>query len=262
MKLDWSARGWARIYALTALGTVTCIAFAFAFDSYSFTTGTWAWGSDPINNLLIPLLLAPPFFFFLLNKMRKLAIAHQELLTIASTDALTSLLNRRAFTAMVDVYLRRTEEASTPSNGALLVIDVDHFKAINDSFGHDSGDEALKLIASTIAATVRETDLVGRMGGEEFCVFMPGQSSEHARVLAERIRSAINEAAFIARGQRHRLSVSVGGVVFDHGAPFRELYRGADEQLYSAKRTGRNCVELRTFIPNAAIHQGGGALWS
>jgi diguanylate cyclase len=252
MKLDWSARGRARVYAFTVLGTAACIAFAFAFDSYSFATGTWQWGSDPINNLLIPLFLALPFFFFLLSKMRQLAIAHNELMTIATTDSLTSLLNRRAFTEMVNTYLQRFEQASASSQGALLVVDVDNFKVINDNFGHDTGDEALKLIATTISSVVRKTDLVGRMGGEEFCVFIPGQSHEHIRAAAERIRAAIDVAAFIARGQRHHLSVSVGGVIFDRGASFGDLYRGADERLYCAKRMGRNRVELRTFGSTAA----------
>ncbi len=79
MKLDWSPRGWVRTFALTVLGTVACMAFAFAFDSYSFSTGTWRWGSDPFNNFLIPALIAPPFFLFLLNNMRHLVIAHDEL---------------------------------------------------------------------------------------------------------------------------------------------------------------------------------------
>ena len=106
MEPDWSAKGRARIIALTALGTVICIGFSFAFDSYSLVDGTWRWGSDPLNNLIIPLLLAPPFFYFLLSKMRQLSIAHHELMTIASTDSLTSLLNRRAFTEMVEGYLK------------------------------------------------------------------------------------------------------------------------------------------------------------
>ena len=254
MKLDWSAKGWARVYALTALGTAACIAFSFAFDSYSFLSGTWQWGSDPINNLLIPLLIAPPFFFLLLNKMRLLAIAHQELMTLATTDALTSLLNRRAFTAMVDAYLKRAEEAATPSSGALLVIDVDHFKTVNDRFGHDGGDEALKLVAATISAAVRNTDLVGRLGGEEFGVFLPQQSSERVSAVAERIRSAVNETPFDTRGQRHYLSISIGGVVFERGASFRDLYQGADERLYYVKKTGRNRVELCTYSVEATIH--------
>jgi diguanylate cyclase len=253
MKLDWSARGRVRVYALTVLGTALCIGFSFAFDSYSFATRTWRWGADPLNNFMIPLLLGLPFFFFLLNKMRQLAIAHHELFTLATTDSLTALLNRRAFTEMVNGYLKKAGAASSPVRGALLAIDVDHFKMINDRFGHDSGDEALKLIAATISSNVRDTDLVGRMGGEEFCVFTPGQLPEQIHVLAERLRLAISEAAFVARGQRHRLSVSVGGVFFDHDASFAELYRGADERLYCAKRTGRNRVELGAFKPSAAM---------
>jgi diguanylate cyclase len=253
MKLDWSPTGRARLYAFTVLGTAACIAFAYAFDGFSFRTGEWRWGAEPVNNFLIPLLIAPPFFFFLLNQMRQLAIAHRELLTIASTDSLTSLLNRRAFKEIVEEHLKRGGGSSPPAHGALLLIDVDHFKAVNDRFGHDGGDEALKLIASTISAAVRDTDLVARIGGEEFCVFIPGQSPADIRNLAERIRSAVSEMAFVAQGEHHPLSVSVGGVVFEREASFSDLYRGADERLYCAKRTGRNRVELRTVTSEAGL---------
>lgn len=245
MELDWSARGRARVFAVTAVGTLACIAFAFAFDGYSFATGTWRWGVKPINNLVIPLVLAPPFFFILLSKMRQLAIAHHELMTIAATDSLTSLLNRRAFTEMVDGYLKRVEEASEDFPDGLLLIDVDNFKSVNDSYGHDKGDEALVLIARTISENVRETDLVGRIGGEEFGVFIPAQSPDRISAVAERIRSAVNGAAFVPNGHRHELTVSVGGVIVEKNLPFADLYRGADEKLYFAKRNGRNRVELR-----------------
>lgn len=253
MKIDWSSRGRPRIYAITVLGTAICIAVAFVFDSYTPSTGTWEWGSDPWNNVIIPLLLAPPFFFLLLSKMRELAIAHQELMSVASTDSLTALLNRRAFTEMVDGYLKRVEQANGPPRGALLVIDVDHFKSINDSFGHESGDEALKLIAGTITANVRDTDLVGRIGGEEFCVFIPGQTPDRVVTAAERIRAAVNEAEFVANGERRTLTVSVGGITFDRAAPFSDLYRMADQYLYDAKRNGRNRVELAPFDANPDI---------
>jgi diguanylate cyclase len=251
--MDWSATGWARVYVFTALGTVVCIVFAFAFDSYSFSRGTWQFSDNAINNLLIPMLIAPPFFFVLLNKMRQLAIAHRELLTVAMTDGLTHLLNRRAFTEMVDGYLKRAKAAKAPSYGALLAIDVDHFKVINDNFGHDIGDEALKQIARTINSAVRDTDIVGRVGGEEFCVFIPGQSPESVRVVAERIRSAISDTAFDARGQPHHLSVSIGGVIFNRNTTFDDLYRYADEWLYRAKNAGRNRVELRSFSPEPVL---------
>ena len=249
MKVDWSARGRARVWALMALGTLVCVAVAFAVDSYDVATGGWRWGSDPINNFVIPVLLAPPFFFLLLDKMRQLAIAHNELMTVAATDGLTSLLNRRAFTELVDGYLKRVEESERQTSGALLVIDVDHFKVVNDRFGHQMGDEALKLIARTIREAVRDTDLVGRIGGEEFCVFMPGQAPENASALAERIRLAVTETEFAPGGSRHVLSISVGGVAFDQVFPFSDLYRSADERLYAAKHNGRNRVEFMLQAP-------------
>lgn len=251
MRIDWSARGRARIYVVTAAGTAICIALAFLFDSYSIASGEWRWGGDPINNFLIPLLIAPPFFLLFMTKLRELAIAHHELMTIAMTDSLTSLLNRRAFTEMVDAYLKRVARSPNPSHDGLLLIDVDHFKQVNDRYGHENGDQALSLIANTIIANVRETDLVGRMGGEEFGVLLPSQSEERISAVAERIRGAVAEAYFAPAGAPHALSVSVGGVMFSQGFTFIELYRSADELLYVAKRNGRNRVELTTVAPAA-----------
>lgn len=242
--LDWSARGRARVYTFAALGTLACIVLAFTFDSFSFETLSWRWGTDPTNDILIPLLIAPPFFLFLLGKLRQLAIAQHELMTIASTDVLTSLLNRRAFTAMVDGYLDRVEQDAANRRGALLVVDVDYFKTVNDQFGHDRGDEALKVIAGSIKQAVRDIDLVGRMGGEEFCVFLPGLDADRSAGVAERIRRAVNEASFVVDGQPYRLSVSVGGATFADRADFSSLYRCADQWLYFAKEHGRNRVEI------------------
>ena len=126
----------------------------------------------------------------------------------------------------------------------MLVIDVDHFKRINDSFGHDSGDEALKVIAETIRGAVRDIDLVGRIGGEEFSVFLPGTDPNRTLAVAERIRAAISAAEFSPTGSRVGLSVSVGGATFADAASFGELFRRADQRLYAAKLNGRNRVEI------------------
>ncbi|GLS33534.1 diguanylate cyclase (GGDEF) domain-containing protein [Mesorhizobium albiziae] len=244
-RFDFSPRGRARVLLLTFLGTICCIAVAFTVDSYSIENNSWRWGDRPLNNLVIPLILAPPFFYFLLNKLRELAIAHQELLVVSATDSLTSCLNRRAFTALVDSYLQRFADRQTNAESALLVIDVDHFKAVNDRFGHDLGDEALKIIAKTIRDEVRERDFVGRLGGEEFCVFLPGFGLASTAIVAERIRAAVNRAEFAPTGEQYTLSVSVGGVTFKRTVLYSELYRQADRWLYSAKRNGRNRVEIQ-----------------
>ncbi|MGV8952760.1 MAG: GGDEF domain-containing protein [Cypionkella sp.] len=231
---------------LTIAGTALCMVAAVAIDSFSWSTGTWRWGSDPWNNFLIPGLVAPPLLFALLSQMRQLALAHRELLTVASTDSLTNVLNRRAYTAIVEGYLAALDGQTR--DGALLVIDVDFFKAVNDRFGHDKGDEALALIASTIKTTLRPGDIVARMGGEEFSVFLPRTTLDDARAAGERIRREIAAHALDVSGQAVGLTASIGGIVFPETAPFLELYRAADQQMYLAKRRGRNQVAIDTRL--------------
>ena len=259
--IDWSPCGWARVIAVTTVGTLVCIAVAFLIDSYSFESGLWRLGNRPINNVIIPLVLAPPFFIFLLTRMRQLAIAQHELMNVAATDGLTSCLNRRAFTAMVDGYLARVAQHQERRSGALLLLDVDHFKLVNDQFGHDRGDEALKLIVRVISEVVRDIDLVGRMGGEEFGVFLPGVAPNATAAAAERIRLAVANADFRPDGQPYTLSASIGGTNFNGHATFTELYRVADQRLYSAKRHGRNRIEIEPpaghpamTTPSIALH--------
>ncbi|WP_348063276.1 GGDEF domain-containing protein [Devosia sp.] len=243
-RLDFSKQGRARVYFLTFAGTLFCIAVALAFDNFSFETMQWRWAAAPINDVLIPLILAPPFFWFLLTKLRELAIAHQELISLSATDSLTLVLNRRAFTAVVEGYLERLAVLQTRSDGALLVIDVDNFKSVNDTFGHHVGDEALRLIASTIQGAVREGDVVGRIGGEEFGVFLPGVSLDLTKDLSERIRQRVHQSHFAPNGRAYPLTVSLGGTAFSRKTSFGELYRTADERLYAAKHGGRNRVDI------------------
>lgn len=251
-RLDFSARGKPRVYLLTAVGTLFCILAAFAIDSYSFDTGVWRWGGEPLKNLVIPLLLAPPLLFLLLSKLRELSIAHEELINVASTDALTACLNRRAFTALVEGYMERFERQRDCMTGALLVLDVDHFKAVNDNFGHDQGDQALRLVADTIKASVREVDLVGRLGGEEFAVFLASLDPARTALVAERIRAAVRSAEFAPHGRAYQLSISVGGATFDRRATFADLYRMADQRLYAAKHAGRDRVDITPYVQDIA----------
>ena len=244
--LDMSAQGKGRVVVLTVLGTLCCIAVALVFDSYNFETGHWSLQESWKNNIIIPLLLAPGFFSLLLIKLRELAIAHEELMVVATVDSLTSCLTRRAFVALVDGYMERIRQEAPPT-GALLVIDVDHFKRVNDRFGHDNGDEALKSVASAIKQNVRDIDLVGRMGGEEFGVFLPGLNPTISVKVAERIRQSVSSVEFRPKGEEWTLSVSVGGTTFAEQADFAELFRQADERLYEAKRSGRNRVEFAPF---------------
>ena len=246
LQLNRSVRTWRQIAVLTLAGTLLCILVAFAIDSYSLEDHMFRWGNEPMKNVIIPLVLAPPIFVLLLSRMRALAIAHEQMEIIASTDGLTDCLTRRAFTTLVDAYLERVDREHNARRGALLVIDVDNFKAVNDHYGHQNGDEALKMIAGNIKSSLRELDLVGRMGGEEFSVFLPGAAPDAARRVAERIRASVNKTLFTPQGAPVALSVSVGGTSFRTQTSFSDLYRMADQQLYSAKSAGRNRVIFRS----------------
>lgn len=244
-KFDRSALGRTRVVLGTIGITLACIAVALGVDSFNWPTLTPDQQFRAILlDVALPLLLAVPLSYFLLSKLRQLAIAHWQLSVHAATDSLTSVLNRGAFTALVEAYLDEVKSSERDTKGALLIIDADNFKAINDRYGHDKGDDALRLIAGSVSGVLRSVDLVGRIGGEEFGVFLPGSSPISAEAVAERIRLTINGAEFLPEGKQHRLSVSIGGAAFDRRLPYRELFRVADQQLYLAKENGRNRVSV------------------
>jgi diguanylate cyclase (GGDEF)-like protein len=159
---------------------------------------------------------------------------------LAMTDELTGVPNRRAVLGRLDPLLRR--EAPEPC--AILIVDIDYFKSINDQLGHSTGDEVLKVVAATVSAAVKEPAFFGRLGGEEFLIALPGTGLHAARAMAETFCEMI-EAIDTARwfGDRRRITCSIGVAVSVPGrdTPSTMLQR-ADAALYSAKRGGRNCV--------------------
>lgn len=240
---DFSARGWGRVILVTLLGTLVCVLAALFVDSFTFPQlDDDARYRAIMVDIFLPIALAAPMLMFLMTKLRELAIAKHDLTILASTDGLTQMLNRGAFTLVVDTYLAKIRVAQLSVPAALLVVDVDHFKTINDRFGHARGDLALKLIALSIKASVREVDIVGRIGGEEFGVFLPGSSQADALCIAERIRASVSELDFQPQGNPEALSVSVGGASFVRHIAFDDLFHHADQRLYAAKAQGRNRV--------------------
>jgi diguanylate cyclase (GGDEF)-like protein len=251
-RIDWSSRGRARVVFWTIFGSACCMAIALAVDYTNFAQLRGERLTRALlQNTLLPLILAAPAIYLLTNKIRQLAIAQYELSVVAATDSLTSVLNRGAFTMLVDAYLSQTRMRDNEIRGALLVVDADHFKTVNDRFGHDQGDVALKIIAHSIRDVLRGADIVGRLGGEEFGVFLPGSDGDQATSIAERIRGTIADADFVPDGARRPLSVSVGGAVFERRIEWTELYRIADRQLYAAKDAGRNRVVMG-YVPQYA----------
>jgi two-component system cell cycle response regulator len=162
---------------------------------------------------------------------------------LASTDALTGLLNRRAFSERIEKARAASDNNLFPMS--MLLLDVDHFKKVNDTLGHDAGDAVLQGVARVLSGIARRSDFVARWGGEEFVVALTQTAETGARIAAERVRRAIAEARYILpSGVEHRATASVG-LASAEGPDwqFDDLLGRADKAMYSAKHRGRNRVE-------------------
>lgn len=155
-------------------------------------------------------------------------------------DLLTGLRNRRAFEADIDDLLDRARHDDVPAS--LVVADIDHFKQVNDLWGHQAGDQAIANFGKLIQTMVRDVDIVGRIGGEEFCILIWNCPENSAHKLAERIRHAFAQMAHDGISENIHLTASFGVTEWRSGEPYRKLFARADSYLYDAKENGRNKV--------------------
>ena len=177
---------------------------------------------------------------FVVMVMAKERVAHVHK-TAAMTDLLTGLFNRRAFLEASDRLVAGCGRKSQPVN--VLVFDLDHFKSINDRFGHAVGDEALRVFANTASANMRVSDVIGRLGGEEFAAILPGTVAD-ATMVAERLRVAFQVAAIEIAGHAIGATVSIGIATAVAPVLVDDLLAQADAALYRAKSNGRNRIEI------------------
>lgn len=184
-----------------------------------------------------------PFCMLALSLIGRLKRMQDELITLAATDMLTGLNNRRAFYEKV---------TAIPEGAAcvLMIIDVDHFKRVNDTFGHGIGDRCLQQVAAHLSISIRERDILARIGGEEFAVVLVGAD----RAIAERIGGRLVEGVNFATPPDATISVtlSIGAVILANTSPIEEYMRHADEALYVAKSTGRGRMILSGQVVPAA----------
>ncbi|HKP77211.1 MAG TPA: GGDEF domain-containing protein, partial [Longimicrobiaceae bacterium] len=170
----------------------------------------------------------------------------RRLRTMAMTDELTRIPNRRALLQIADARVAAARQGARPLS--VLALDVDHFKRINDSFGHEVGDRVLARVAEVCRGALRRDDVIGRTGGEEFVVVMPGADARVAVEVAERLRAAVEREPWAGVADALRVTVSVGAAEWSPGDDFAAVARRADDSLYRAKELGRNRTELASVV--------------
>jgi diguanylate cyclase len=229
-------RGWDRrdLKALLMLGVLQTAALLPATlwpdGNFQVVPSTFVLGTLGLNALIA--LLVGSF----IERERIMLAGEQHLHELAHTDQLTGLHNRRTIIAAF-------ESRSAGSEGqALLMIDVDHFKSINDAHGHAAGDQVLRHIAGQLRNCIRSSDIAGRVGGEEFAVLLTASSLEEAAAAAERLRHAIERHRVHIHQLAIPVTVSIGVTWWRGSANFQEQFQAADKALYHAKRLGRNRV--------------------
>jgi len=185
---------------------------------------------------------------------------HTHTLKLATTDALTGLLNRHALEDSIKIEQQRAQRYGRDIS--LMLLDIDHFKKVNDIYGHIAGDAVLKIMAAVLTQQARNIDSVARFGGEEFVIILPETDGRGARVMAERIRKAVSGIAFeLPDGHEIGVTVSIGVACFPGGIGNLEaILDRADQALYQAKNTGRNRVFLYQELLQAELERNPGRL--
>jgi diguanylate cyclase (GGDEF)-like protein len=197
-----------------------------------------------INVVAGTVVLALLLYQWLPEAVREWAKSQQrtrDLEKLAAIDPLTGISNRRQFESLARAELGRSQRYMRPLS--LLMIDIDHFKQVNDRFGHEAGDRVLKFLANVLISAKRASDVVGRIGGEEFAILLPETSKEAALVIAERLRQLAQTCAPAIAGEKLDVTISIGVAAASiRTSGMETLCRQADQALYEAKRSGRNRV--------------------
>lgn len=187
------------------------------------------------------------------KKQRELADAYARLEQLAVTDQITGLYNRHYFFTVVQHFFEEARRYGLPLS--CFMLDIDYFKSVNDHYGHMFGDHVLRVVSERLKANTRRSDLLARYGGEEFIMVAPSTDLRTARVLAERLRTAVEREPFTLGNATANVTISVGvsGTELVQKGPFDYLLDSADQALYLAKHSGRNrCV---VYTPSAASNR-------
>lgn len=214
--------------------------YVLALDSVNPVEHLTAWNLNELTFLACMLsVLAINFGFIAMVNEKLVELLEQS----TKLDWLTGILNRKNLEKNAEIMAAQTLKFK--QSHAMLLMDLDKFKSINDTYGHLFGDQVIQVFADLIKDNVREIDLIGRYGGEEFCVLMPNSTESEALILAERIRQKYEATPILYNGEAFKFTVSIG--VCDSnkaGMYFKNMFSAADQSLYVAKSSGRNQVAI------------------
>ncbi len=238
------------IIRIGRIGSVVAITLLSIALSVSITVSSLLAVGEPVTVTLIgiailaPALIAPSMTWYVMGLLFRIHRLELEQRQLATYDPLTGVMARRSFFESCETLIhqcRRHDKAL-----ALAIIDLDDFKQINDSLGHGAGDAVLKAFAQRVSAILRQSDLIGRVGGEEFAVAMYETRIEESQIALEKIRRAVEEGQVLYAGAVIRYTISIGVADYNPGCceEIDALMRRADNALYAAKRAGKNRIVL------------------
>jgi diguanylate cyclase (GGDEF)-like protein len=223
---------WAFTALLTAFAVMLPLAIVWTVLSLSPANFSGAFiASGMIIAGMVPLVITPPIAYIMLDMIR------------TQTDMIRRVDARIMFDMMTGLYNRNhflDNMRASQANGPIMIVDADHFKAINDSFGHAVGDEALRILANVVKGCVGAKGMVGRLGGEEFGIFMPGKSKAEGQAMANAICEAVRQLHPLIAGKSVKLTVSIGCAQHRAAKVIGHSLKLADDLLYRAKAEGRD----------------------
>jgi len=192
--------------------------------------------SGRISSFISPLILAPVFSWFFIGQLFKVNELEKQMRELAAYDSMTNLYNRGSCLLALENTMRQAKRSQTDL--VILYIDIDHFKNINDAHGHDVGDIVIRHFANYLKKSLRESDIIGRIGGEEFLVGLPGLSLENGAIVAEKLRKGVMDDSIIINDDTIiHTTISIGVSIYHYAEEInsREILKKADSALYDAK---------------------------
>ena len=226
-----------KLMTLLELGLITACYLWLGHDFYSMQLFTMGRFSELMSRFAPFLLVA----YLTTMLSADLHYAKRAFKKLSEIDDLTGIFNRRAFKELLDREAKKAERYNRPLS--VMMIDADELKCANDNYGHEAGDKLVQLVVDTVKRSLRDSDTVARVGGDEFVVLMPETDAERALEAAQRIRVAVADASLVLNQESVRTTVSIGVASFpDHGSGAADLLQKADAAMYRSKDRGRNCV--------------------